>query len=173
MIVCPNCRHNNMNGAMFCSECGAHLMTTDNLVTQNIAPDQQDMEEDVSIRPVTGVHRAVGSKLDTWGTLHLLETGQMLPLSDRNEFTLGRISDGQPIMPDIDLSPYHAYANGVSRLHAVVKRRDEQIILMDLGSSNGTYLNGKRVPPNMEQFLRHGDVAMLGKLKIQILLKPA
>lgn len=173
MIVCPNCRHNNMNGAMFCSECGAHLVTTDSLVTQNIAPDQKDIEEGGSARPVTGVHRAVGSKLDTWGTLHLLETGQMLPLSDRNEFTLGRISDGQPIMPDIDLSPYHAYANGVSRLHAVVKRKAEQIILMDLGSSNGTYLNGKRIPPNVEQILRHGDVTMLGKLKIQILLKPA
>jgi transcription initiation factor TFIIIB Brf1 subunit/transcription initiation factor TFIIB len=171
MIVCPNCRHNNMNGAMFCSECGAHLVSPDNLVTQNIAPDQKDMEEDLSGRPVVGVHRVAGSKLDTWGTLHLLETGQMLPLSDRSEFTLGRISDGQPIMPDIDLSPYHAYANGVSRLHAVVKRKDEQILLMDLGSSNGTYLNGKRIPPNVEQILRHGDVAMFGKLKIQILLK--
>lgn len=173
MIVCPNCRHNNLNGSMFCSECGAHLVASDHLVTQNISPDQKDIEEDLSAHPVVGVHRAIGSKLDTWGTLHLLDTGQMLPLSDRNEFTLGRVSEGQPIMPDIDLSPYHAYANGVSRLHAVVKRKAEQILLMDLGSSNGTYLNGKRVPPNLEQFLRHGDVAMLGKLKIQILLKPA
>jgi pSer/pThr/pTyr-binding forkhead associated (FHA) protein len=122
---------------------------------------------------MTGIHRTPGSKLDTWGTLHLLETGQMLPLSDRNEFTLGRVSDGQPIMPDIDLSPYHAYANGVSRLHAVVKRDGEEIVLMDLGSSNGTYLNGKRVTPNVEQNLRHGDVVMFGKLKIQILLKAA
>ena len=95
----------------------------------------------------------------------------MLPLSDRNEFTLGRISEGQPIMPDIDLSPYYAYANGVSRLHAVIKRVDEQVILMDLGSSNGTYLNGKRMTPNVEQGLNHGDVVMFGKLKIQILLK--
>lgn len=171
MIICPNCRHNNLNGAMFCSECGAHLIASDNLVTQNITPDQADVDEALSSAPITGIHRAPGSKLDTWGTLHLLETGQMLPLSDRNEFTLGRISDGQPIMPDIDLSPYHAYANGVSRLHAVVKRNMEKIILMDLGSSNGSYLNGKRVQPNVEQSLHHGDVVMFGKLKIQILLK--
>ncbi len=172
MIVCPNCRHNNMTGSMFCSECGAHLIASDNLVTQNITPDQAEMEEALSSPPITGIHRTAGSKLDTWGTLHLLETGQMLPLSDRNEFTLGRISDGQPIMPDIDLSPYHAYANGVSRLHGVVKRVNEKIIFMDLGSSNGTYLNGKRIPPNVEHTLRHGDVVMLGKLKIQILLQP-
>jgi hypothetical protein len=173
MIVCPNCRHNNLNGSVFCSECGAHLVITDNLVTQNITPDQQDIDENFPAQPILGVQRAVGSKLDTWGTLHLLDTGQMLPLSDRNEFTLGRASEGQPIMPDIDLSPYHAYANGVSRLHAVVKRKSEQVMLMDLGSSNGTYLNGKRLPPNLEQIMRHGDVALLGKLKIQILLKPA
>jgi predicted component of type VI protein secretion system len=118
-----------------------------------------------------GIRRPVTSKLDTWGTLHLLETGQMLPLSDRGEFTLGRISDGQPIMPDIDLSPYHAYASGVSRLHAVIKRSGDRVSIMDLGSSNGTYLNGKRLPTNTEQVLHHGDVLTFGKLKVQILLK--
>ena len=172
MIVCPNCQHDNMTGSMFCSECGGHLISSDNLVTQNITTDQLDIEEgDISNTPVMGIHRTPGSKIDTWGTLHLLETGQMLPLSDRNEFTLGRVSEGQPIMPDIDLSPYYAYANGVSRLHAVVKRIGEQTILMDLGSSNGTYLNGKRLTPNVEQELHHGDVVMFGKLKIQTLLK--
>ena len=171
MIACPDCRHENMDGSLFCSECGAHLLAFDHLVTQNIATDQLNLEESVSSEPIMGIHRTPGSKLDTWCTLHLLETGQMLPLSDRKEFTLGRISEGQPIMPDIDLSPYSAYANGVSRLHAVVKRIDEQVILMDLGSSNGTYLNGRRMAPNKEQGLYHGDLMMFGKLKIQILLK--
>jgi predicted component of type VI protein secretion system len=115
--------------------------------------------------------RRPGGKLDTWGTMHLLDTGQMLPLSERGEFTLGRISDGQPIMPDIDLSPYHAYASGVSRLHAVIKRNGERITIMDLGSSNGTYVNGKRLTANAEQVLHHGDVVTFGKLKIQILLR--
>ena len=95
----------------------------------------------------------------------------MLPLVDRNEFTLGRVSDGQPIMPDIDLSAYQAYASGVSRLHAVVKRDVHGVILMDLGSANGTYINGKRLTANVEQTLNHGDIVALGKLKIQVLLK--
>jgi pSer/pThr/pTyr-binding forkhead associated (FHA) protein len=106
-------------------------------------------------------------------TLHLLDTGQVLPLAERNEFTLGRVSEGQPIMPDIDLSPYQAYASGVSRLHAVIKRDANRVLLMDLGSSNGTYVNGKRLNPNVEQMLSNGDVIALGKLKIQVLLKAA
>jgi pSer/pThr/pTyr-binding forkhead associated (FHA) protein len=114
---------------------------------------------------------APAGTLNTWVTLHLLDTGQVLPLSERNEFTLGRISDGQPIMPDIDLSPYQAYARGVSRLHAVLKREASRVFLMDLGSSNGTFVNGKRLPPNVDHAISNGDVVALGKLKIQILLK--
>ena len=109
--------------------------------------------------------------LNNWVTLHLLDTGQVLPLAERNEFTLGRISEGQPIMPDIDLSPYQAYACGVSRLHAVLKREARRVFLMDLGSSNGTYVNGKRLSPNVDHTISNGDVIALGKLKIQVLLK--
>ncbi len=75
----------------------------------------------------------------------MIETGQILPLADRTEFTLGRSAEGQPIVPDVDLSPHNAYANGVSRLHAVLKLIHDQIVIMDLGSSNGTYLNGSRL----------------------------
>jgi pSer/pThr/pTyr-binding forkhead associated (FHA) protein len=106
-----------------------------------------------------------------WGSLHLMDIGQILPLAEREEFTLGRISEGQPIMPDLDLSPYQAYANGVSRMHALLKRDGKRVILMDLGSANGTYVNGKRLTANVERLLSHGDVVALGKFKFQILIK--
>ena len=170
MIVCPNCNHKNMAGAVFCSECGAPLNAADSLATQNITTGQ--VMEEMKKKSILHVPTPAVT-LNNWVTLHLLDTGQVLPLSDRNEFTLGRISEGQPIMPDIDLSPYQAYANGVSRLHAVIKRDGNQILLMDLGSSNGTYINGKRLNPNVEQTLKNGDVVALGKLKVQVLLKPA
>ena len=84
---------------------------------------------------------------------------------------MGRVSEGQPIMPDIDLSPYQAYAAGVSRLHAIIKRDGDRLIFMDLGSANGTYVNGKRLSPNVEQLIHHGDIVALGKMKLQILVK--
>jgi len=159
-----------MAGAMFCSECGAQLMGKDTLTTQNITTEQFDkvnarIPRDDTYQPFDGG--------DAWGSLHLLDTGQVLPLSTRNEFTMGRVSEGQPIMPDIDLSPYQAYAAGVSRLHAVIKRDGARIIFIDLGSANGTYINGKRLVPNVEQVLSHGDIVALGKLKLQVLLKNA
>ncbi len=167
MVICPNCKHDNMDGAMFCAECGAQLLGQDALTTQNISTGQFK----TALPKVTEDSYLPFDGSDAWGSLHLLDTGQVLPLSARNEFTLGRVSEGQPIMPDIDLSPYQAYAGGVSRLHAVIKQDGSRIILMDLGSANGTYINGKRLQPNLEQVINHGDIVALGKLKIQILVK--
>ncbi len=167
MIVCSNCKHVNMAGALFCSECGGPLGASDPLTTQSIRTGQ--MDEALNQRP--GTIAPAPTTLNNWVTLHLLDTGQVLPLAERNEFTLGRISEGQPIMPDIDLSPFQAYAHGVSRLHAVLKREASHVFLMDLGSSNGTFVNGKRLTPNVDHAISNGDVVALGKLKIQILLK--
>lgn len=108
--------------------------------------------------------------LQSWVSLHLIESGQILSLTDRTEFTLGRSVEGQPIIPDVDLSPYNAYANGVSRLHAAVKLVKNQAVIVDLGSSNGTYLNGVRLSPHIETPIAHGDLIFLGKLKLQILI---
>ena len=168
MIICTNCQHKNVAGAMFCAECGAQLDGIDTLITQAITDEQiaEELKKKPTIRP-----EPTSAPINSWISLHLMDSGKILPLASRNEFTLGRLSEGQPIMPDIDLTPYQAYASGVSRLHAVVKRDSNRVMVMDLGSSNGTYVNGRRINPHVEESLSHGDIVALGKLKIQILLR--
>jgi hypothetical protein len=167
MNVCPNCQHENIDGTMFCEDCGAQLVSSDTMITQIIAKDTSLEIEQVDTHDLP----ADKHNINTWASLHLIESGQILPLADRSEFTLGRVTDAQAIMPDIDLTPYKAYAQGVSRLHTVILREGSHVLIMDLGSANGTYLNGKRIKPNIRQALNHGDLISLGKLKIQILLK--
>lgn len=167
MPVCPNCKHKELAGAIFCSECGAQLSESGSMTTQSIHTDSMSMVPpgiDPNFQPIPA------PSTEVWVSLHLLESGQIMPLSDRNEFSLGRVSDGQSILPDIDLSSYQAYASGVSRLHAVLKRSGKNVSIMDLGSANGTCLNGKRIEANTQVPIQHGDVIALGKLKIQILL---
>ena len=167
MIICSNCQHKNVAGAMYCAECGAQLDGVETLITQAITDEQIETElKKKGLRP-----EAPAIPANSWLSLHLMDSGKILPLASRNEFTLGRLSEGQPIMPDIDLTPYQAYASGVSRLHAVVKRDTNRVMVMDLGSSNGTYLNGRRLNPHTEESLNHGDIVALGKLKIQVLLR--
>jgi adenylate cyclase len=51
----------------------------------------------------------------------------------------------------------------VSKEHCILEQRDGQFILRDLGSLNGTYINGDRV--RGEQLLRHGDEIALGSTR--------
>jgi len=167
MIICKNCRHENITGTLFCTECGAQLGDVDVITTKTMSGDQ--VAESLKQTPTTV--DPPSSPKDSWLSLHLLDNGKIISLPMRNEFTMGRLSEGQPIMPDVDLMPYDAYAAGVSRLHAVIKRDEGRVIIMDLGSSNGTYLNGRRLNPHTEEGLKHGDVVALGKMKIQVLLR--
>lgn len=165
MIICPNCQHKEISGAIYCSKCGAQLVDI-TIATHKINAAETPPDIDVS----TGRLRTPSAPLQSWISLHLIESGQILPLADRTEFTLGRSAEGQPIVPDVDLSSYNAYANGVSRLHAAIKLIKNQVIIVDLGSSNGTYLNGTRLSPYIEMPIAHGDIIYLGKLKIQVLM---
>ena len=74
-------------------------------------------------------------------------------------------------MPDIDLTPYEAYSQGVSRLHATVKVRDAAVFITDLGSSNGTRVNQVKLSAHSEHMLKHGDIISLGRFKIQALIR--
>jgi adenylate cyclase len=51
----------------------------------------------------------------------------------------------------------------VSKEHCILEQRDGQFVLRDLGSLNGTYINGERV--RGEQLLRHGDEIALGSTR--------
>lgn len=166
MIRCSTCQHAEVEGALFCSECGAQLVSMQNLATQNFHVNE-NMPDLGDIKPIKDVEFGPSDKI----SLQVLDGGQFLPLSDRNEFTIGRVSDGQSVMPDVDLTAYNAYENGVSRLHAVIRKSAHQVALMDLGSSNGTYLNGTRLTPERDYPLQHGNIIAFGKLKIQFLIQ--
>lgn len=163
MIVCQNCKAKEPDGTIFCSECGMQLLASF-VQTQKFSDDADLHQEDESYA------KSVVGKSGTWISLYILDSGHILTFSERTEFTLGRLSENQPVEPDVDLTPYNAFDSGVSRLHAVIKQNSGNVILVDLASSNGTYINGIRIKPNVEHPLRHGDIVALGKLKIQIAL---
>jgi len=52
-------------------------------------------------------------------------------------------------------------SGAVSKIHARIERSPQQLVLRDLGSSNGTYVNGERV---MTALLKDGDVIALANV---------
>ncbi len=166
MIICPNCHHEEVEGEIFCSNCGCQLVTADRQRTQAI--DKNDIPEELNKAEVIPAPQTkIGSVL----ALHILDAGQILPLTDRRELTIGRISEGQTILPDVDLSAYKAYEKGVSRQHISIKKTDQGFFVTDLGSVNGTQLNGKKIIPGQAIPLSNEDILTLGKLKIKVLIR--
>ena len=79
------------------------------------------------------------------GTRHVLDTERV---------TIGRQSGCTVVIRDTN----------VSREHVQLRRRPNGWTVRDLGSTNGTKLNGMRV--DGEQLLANGDVIMLGTIKV-------
>lgn len=71
------------------------------------------------------------------------------------ETTLGRQSDNAVAIPDIS----------VSRHHVAVRRQGASYVLADLGSGNGSILNGERV--DGEVALQDGDVFAMGDTEVR------
>jgi hypothetical protein len=99
--------------------------------------------------------------------LHINGVDVPLPIAD--SVIVGRSSPKiEDTQPDVDLTPYGGHEKGVSRQHIKITRRNILIYITDLGSSNGSYLNGHRLIPNTERVLRSGDELQLGHLKADV-----
>jgi len=170
MILCPKCQHEELVGTLYCSECGAELFHLDVSPPKTVLYGTESRPGAGAIpEPVSNPFSQV--KSTALVVFKILETGQTIPLEDGEEFTLGRISGSQPILPDVDLTPYKAYEGGVSRLHATIKIDRDQITITDLGSANGTRINGKKIAAHQAYPLNNEDVLSLGKFKAQILIQ--
>jgi hypothetical protein len=166
MIECPNCKHQEFVGTLFCSECGGRLVHVSPMPTVNIS--REDIEDEAqATRPKVpeGPSLASGALLG----LRLLSSGEIISLVGRDNFTLGRAVEGQAVIPDIDLGRYEAYDQGVSRIHAEIRLAEDGVFLVDLDSINGTLLNGRPVETQQPLPIRHGDMLQLGRLRLQLI----
>lgn len=102
--------------------------------------------------------------------LHFLRTGQILELPTGSEFSIGRKNENPPVLPDIDLSPFKGYVLGISRMHAKLLVRERDVSIVDLNSTNGTLIFGKKLKPDIPYRLRHGSIISLGELHTQVLI---
>ena len=74
------------------------------------------------------------------------------------EITIGRAVDCQWVIP----------SGAVSRRHAVLRRRGTELVVEDLGSSNGTMVNGQRLTG--ARALRDQDKLQLGAVEIRVVI---
>jgi hypothetical protein len=142
-MKCTQCQMENIEGALFCEECGAKLENR---------PERVEAAAVAENAPLV-LATQNGSKLD-------------LPAKD--EIVIGREDPISDVFPDLDLTNFGGMEKGVSRKHAVLHRAGSDYTLEDMGSTNGTYVNKKRIQPHMPQAIRAGDEVRFGKLSLAV-----
>ena len=83
--------------------------------------------------------------------------GQVIPL-EGEALTLGRGRETDLTLP----------VEGISRQHARLQRGSQGWVLVDLGSTNGTFVNGQRLQPEQPYLLRPGDQVAIGSLVLGV-----
>ncbi len=166
MQLCPNCSHRNRPGVIFCENCGASLIGKAPLSTRAIGTK--------SLLPADNEASSVataGTDIFTSGMLLRMEIEGAEPilLEPKQETIFGRRDPATGGMPDVDLTPFAGYRMGVSRRHASIKQTDDNHLdLWDLGSSNGTFLNGTRLPPHKPYTIHDGDEIRFGQMIMRV-----
>ena len=159
MIRCGECGARELGGALFCSECGASFV-------EELSAEP----EYVPLRNEEGSDQQVSSKeLGTRQVTFFIPSSRRsvrVPLDDRIE--VGRADRRREHVPQLDLTEDRGAEHGVSRHHALIQNSSSDVLILDPGSTNGTFLNERRLPENFPFPLRSGDKVRFGRLVVHI-----
>jgi hypothetical protein len=144
-VYCPECGFQSPEAASFCSRCGAALLPpVPDETTQSIEPGELP----------DAVHEEIG------GPALVVRSGggrageSFVPTGERT--LIGRSPDCDIFLDDVT----------VSRRHAELLREGERLVIRDLGSLNGTFVNRRRIESAV---LEDDDELQIGKYRLTFL----
>lgn len=147
-MYCSECGFHQSEAHTYCGRCGALLIVEGQTIESTgplvVGDDQVTAGQSAPLRgqgPMLAVRWGGGL------------SGEYFPIeSDRT--TIGREPDSDVFLDDVT----------VSRRHALIVRRGDFLVISDLASLNGTYLNRRRIPA--EEVLTDGDELQIGKYRL-------
>lgn len=166
MTQCHECGEELLEGTLFCGECGAYLVQSEDIQLTLEMPVANGSSKQGPARPLD--HR-LGFGLKADRIIFVIPgTGRRLSLDLGGEIAIGRADTRQGIWPEVDLTVDEGVQSGVSRKHALVRESDEGVVLVDLHSTNGTWVNKTRLAPERPHLLKNGDMIRFGQLLVQV-----
>jgi hypothetical protein len=162
-VICLHCEQQTSASKEKCEHCGSPLSPNSSASTGilNRRPRTLPVSRSGDQRFAAHVH----------AILQFLPSGLSISIALDKPVILGRSTqvNGQPDECDmLDLTELNALQHGVSRQHCMLRRRDERLVVIDLSSTNGTYLNDKLLLPQQEFAVAHADKLILGTLHLTL-----
>ena len=163
---CPVCKNKIERLATICCYCGA-------------------VQENYYLASLTTFTNTIMLKKDPANTLILPNYDSMIPddgiaiyiadalkpvcLRVDKDLVLGRGRNERSQTACLDLSEMGGYEFGLSRRHAMICRGEDGYEIVDLASTNGSWLNYERLTPNKRVPLPGKSQVRLGNLKLLVL----
>ena len=116
--------------------------------------------------PTNDVNSAERSPPTTATCALILQNGKQFQLTETQ--WVGRSDPANGWLPAIDLSAQGGLDGGVSRKHAYFTLEADQLFIEDVGSSNGTTLNGVRLTIGQRFPIQHGDKLLFGRVYARV-----
>jgi pSer/pThr/pTyr-binding forkhead associated (FHA) protein len=160
--VCANCGAKYSFFRLYCKHCGCVL------------PDALYDKSEVT-KLLTG-NQAQPVNLQ-WGTTYFHRNAQLFLRQDSTNDVLTVSLDFPPVLigrksanyiPSVAFSPAFAEEMGISRTHARIDRTGTTVLLTDLNSTNGTFVNGFKLTGQVPFALHNGAALQLGKLMLRV-----
>jgi len=165
MIRCIECGASQYEGTLFCSECGGFLLESTKKTTA-VLPFSQFAEQppppplaEAELEPSSEIKRLL---------FVIPSSRRRFTLDLVQEIRVGRTDPESDVVPELDLAQDDGLEKGVSRFHATIKASNRGIVLIDLGSTNGTVLNTYRLPAKQPYPLQSGDEVRFGDLLVHL-----
>jgi len=157
---CPNCGTANREGELICRSCGRMLVvpaeTRRIKVSAGLLPERERKQTTDRLKTIT-------FEVDDVTYNFAVQSG--------DEILIGRgYPSTIPNAAALDLTNANGSERGVSRKHAMVRVEGQSAYLIDLASTNGTFLNGRRLEPQHRHLLYTDDVVRFGALEVRIKL---
>jgi pSer/pThr/pTyr-binding forkhead associated (FHA) protein len=171
MVKCPFCGTIHVANTVFCGECGSYLLEDDQRKTDPLEKSMAawlgkagNESEEESSQPEEVYQGAIRLKIG--------HRKREVEVKLDKEVNIGRVDPSSTVFPEVDLTNDEDALKSVSRRHARIFLRDSAVRLEDLGSINGTHVNGRKLDPYMPEVLHDGDILQLGRVSIEVNLMP-
>lgn len=162
---CPSCKLINQSDALNCEHCGYPFdPASDNFsTTRNVEGETkiffcglaEKIEKLSKEAPPEGM------------AIYILDQKDPIETRIEDEFIIGRLT-GEKDEKVVDLSPYNGNDLGVSRRHLMFRRTGKGYNVIDLFSTNGTWVNELTLLPQHPFAVKSGSQIRLGKMRIFI-----
>jgi CheY-like chemotaxis protein len=157
--LCCKCKAPLTGNIGVCLKCGA-------IVKPSTEPETTHLQN-AGATPVKAWTKGTAN-LSNESAITLTIHNHRLRVPKADNIIIGRFQAGQLSEGAVDLSDFEAHKHGVSRRHLKLQQKDGLLYITDLGSSNGTFLNDRRVLPYAARLIRSGDTLKLGGLEVRV-----